>query len=142
MSDQAEVTETKVTKSIVNPKYAGKYKGGNEDALAQFINDQCKGSDGFDYNSFFELSLKNGVPQEQIDKYRPQIEEKRHGSQGRTRMTLRNIIATNVRKTGKAIALDGTEVSLHLDKPQVTGAAATAKDSKASNGGEDAASQF
>jgi len=132
MSDQAgTVTEPKETKSIVPARYAGRYKAGGSDALAEFINAQCKGKDGFEYEAFFELALKNGVSQEQVDKYRGQVAEKRHGSQGRARMTLRNMIATNVRKTGKAIGLDDSETAIELAKPVLSGAAAKAKDAKA-----------
>jgi hypothetical protein len=140
MSDQANTeTEAKVAKSIVPARYAGRYKAGGSDALAEFINAQCKGKDGFEYPAFFELALKNGVSQEQVDKYSAQVNEKRHGSQGRARMTLRNMIATSVRKNGKAIALDGSEVAIDLPKPELSGAAAKAKDAKA---GEAATSDF
>lgn len=127
MADEVNGAETKETKSIVPARYAGRYKGGGSDALAEFINAQCKGKDGFEYEAFFELALKNGVSQEQVDKYRGQIAENRHGSQGRTRMTLRNMIATNVRKTGKAIGLDDSETAIELAKPVLSGAAAKAQ---------------
>ena len=138
MSDQAE-TEVKATKSIVPARYAGKYKAGGSDALAEFINAQCKGKEGFEYEAFFELALKNGVSEEQVEKYRGQVAEKRHGSQGRARMTIRNMIATNVRKTGKVIGLDDSETAIELPKPTLSGAAAKAKDAKA---GEAATGQF
>jgi hypothetical protein len=141
MSDQAEteVKEVKATKSIVPARYAGRYKAGGSDALAEFINAQCKGKEGFEYEAFFELALKNGVSQEQVDKYRGQVAEKRHGSQGRARMTIRNMIATNVRKTGNAIGLDGSETPIELAKPVLSGAAAKAREGKDS---EAAASEF
>jgi hypothetical protein len=140
MSDQAETAEVKKeTKSIVPARYAGRYKAGGSDALAEFINAQCKGKAGFEYPAFFELALKNGVSQEQVDKYAGQVAEKRHGSQGRARMTIRNMIATSVRKTGKVIGLDGSETAIELPKPALSGAAAKAKDAKA---GDAAASEF
>ena len=43
-------------------------------------------------------------------------------------MTLRNMLATFVRKNGKAIALDGEEVELSLPKPALTGAAKAASE--------------
>jgi hypothetical protein len=133
MSDQAEteVKEVKATKSIVPARYAGRYKAGGSDALAEFINAQCKGKEGFEYEAFFELALKNGVSQEQVDKYRGQVAEKRHGSQGRARMTIRNMIATNVRKTGVAIGLNDEETPIELAKPVLSGAAAKAREGKA-----------
>jgi hypothetical protein len=138
MSDQAVETEKKETKSIVPARYAGKYKAGGSDALAEFINAQCKGKDGFDYPAFFELALKNGVSQEQVDKYSGQVAEKRHGSQGRARMTIRNMIATTVRKTGKVIGLGGSEFAIDLPKPALSGAAAKA----AEKAGEAVTSDF
>src|SRR5580765_2355176 len=96
----SDVQEEKKPKSIVPAKYAGRYKGGGSDSLADFINEQCKGKDGFEYPAFFELCRLNGVSEEQIQKYQEQIAEKRHGSQGRTRMTLRNMLATVARNNG------------------------------------------
>jgi hypothetical protein len=139
MSDQAETEVKKVTNSIVPARYAGRYKAGGSDKLAEFINAQCKGKDGFEYEAFFELALKNGVSQEQVDKYRGQVAEKRHGSQGRARMTIRNMIATNVRKTGKAIGLDDSETPIELAKPVLSGAAAKAREGKE---GDAEASEF
>jgi hypothetical protein len=43
-------------------------------------------------------------------------------------MTLRNMLATLVRKNGKAIGLDGSEVAINLPKPALTGAAKAAAD--------------
>jgi len=148
MDNEAEVSteaeapvEKKETKSIVPARYAGKYKAGGSDALAEFINAQCKGKEGFEYEAFFELALKNGVSQEQVDKYKGQVAEKRHGSQGRARMTLRNMIATSVRKSGVAIGLDGSETPIEIAKATLSGAAAKAKASKA-EAGDAAASEF
>jgi len=144
MADETDVpvqAEDKVTKSIVPARYAGRYKGGGSDALATFINDQCKGKEGFEYEAFFELALKNGVSQEQVDKYAGQVAEKRHGSQGRARMTVRNMIATQVRKSGVVIGLDGSETPIELAKPTLSGAAAKAKASKG-EADEAAASEF
>ena len=136
MSDQAATTEPKVTKSIVPARYAGRYKGGGSDELATFINEQCKGKDGFEYEAFFELCRKNGIPEEQVSKYSGQIAEKRHGSQGRTRMTLRNMLATKARKDGKLVGLNGDEVVINLPKPALSGAAAAASEKAAEGGAE------
>jgi hypothetical protein len=43
-------------------------------------------------------------------------------------MTLRNMLATFVRKNGKAVGLDGTETEINLPKPALTGAAKAAAD--------------
>src|SRR3954470_2891275 len=120
--------EPKVTKSIVPSKYSGRYKNGGEDALAVFIKEQCASVEGFSFEKFFELCDRNGIAAEKIDHYRKQVEEKRHGAEGRARMTLRNMLATIVRKNGKALALDGSEVAIDLPKPALTGAAKAAAD--------------
>jgi hypothetical protein len=135
MSDQAQTTETpatpvpaeaKSTKSIVPAKYAGRYKAGGSDALAAFINDNCKGKDGFEYPAFFELCKKNGIDAAKVDHYAGQVSSNRHGSQGRARMTLRNMLATIARKNGKLQNLKGEEVAINLPKPVLSGAAANA----------------
>ena len=134
MNDQTATTETeakdqsapKVTKSIVPSKYSSKYKDGGTDELATFIKAQCTDNGNFSFDKFFELCAKNGVPQEKVDHYKAQVAEKRHGAEGRARMTLRNIMATTVRKEGKAIGLDGAEVGISLPKAVLAGAAAKA----------------
>jgi hypothetical protein len=122
------VTDTKTTKSIVPTKYAGRYKNGGEDALANFIKDQCTTQEGFQFDRFFDLCLKNGIAEDKVAHYKGQVAEKRHGAEGRARMTLRNMLATFVRKNGKATALDGQEVPLSLPKATLTGAAKAAAD--------------
>lgn len=119
--------QEKVKKSIVPAKYAGKYKDGGSDALATFINEQCRGKEGFDYGKFFELCRNNGLPDDKVSMYEGQVEAKRLGSQGRARMTLRNMLATIVRRDGKLKDLDGDEVDIALPKTVLTGAAAAAK---------------
>lgn len=121
-------TKTKTTKSIVPSKYAGRYKNGGEDALATFIKDQCTTQEGFQSDRFFDLCLKNGIAEDKVAHYKGQVAEKRHGAEGRARMTLRNMLATFVRKNGKATALDGQEVPLSLPKAALTGAAKAAAD--------------
>lgn len=123
--------EPKANKSIVPNKYGDKYKGGGSDALAEFINTQAKGKDGFEYPAFFQLCKLNGLDEAKVDHYAGQVAEKRHGAQGRARMTLRNMLATLVRKNGKLVGLDGTEHELSLPKPAVTGAAAKAQEASA-----------
>src|SRR5215472_15206004 len=99
MSDVA-IAE-KVKKSIVPTRYAGKYKDGGNDELAKFINEECKDKDGFSYEKYAELCKLNGLPADKVDHYLRQVTvEKRLGSQGRMRMTLRNMLATIVRKDG------------------------------------------
>jgi len=120
------VAEVKTTKSIVPSKYSGRYKNGGEDPLALFIKEQCATKEGFDFPKFFELCKKNGIADEKVDHYQAQVAEKRHGAEGRARMTLRNMLATIVRKNGKAIGMDGSEVAINLPKPALTGAAKAA----------------
>jgi hypothetical protein len=119
--------EAPAKKSIVPSKYSGKYKGGGSDALAEFINKQCSGKEGFEYPAFFELCRKNGIAEAKVDHYQKLVADKVHGSQGRARMTLRNMLATVARKDGALVGLDDTPVSIDLPKPAVSGAAAKAK---------------
>jgi hypothetical protein len=133
MSDETQITTEapKTTKSIVPSKYAGRYKNGGEDALATFIKEQCAEEGNFKFDKFFELCRKNGLPEEKVAHYEGQVGEKRHGAEGRARMTLRNMLATIVRKNSKATGLDGVEVELSLPKPALSGAAAKAAESAA-----------
>src|SRR5688572_6795680 len=113
-------TEPKTTKSIVPSKYSGRYKNGGEDALAQFIKEQCATEQGFSFEKFFELCTKNGLPEEKVEHYKGQVAEKRHGAEGRARMTLRNMLATIARKNGKLVGLNGEEVEVNLPKAVLT----------------------
>ena len=138
---EVEVTEApaegeKKNKSIVPSKYAGRYKAGGSDALAAFINEQCKGKDGFEYPAFFELCKKNGIAEEKVDHYAGQVGENRHGSQGRARMTLRNMLATVARKNGKLLNLSGEEVAINIPKPALSGSAAKRAAAAGSGGGD------
>lgn len=132
MSDTSQPIETaqepKTTKSIVPGKYAGRYKNGGEDALAQFIKEQCVEEGKFSFDKFFDLCDKNGIAKEKIDHYQAQVAEKRHGAEGRARMTLRNMLATFARKNGKLVGLDGEEKEVSLPKAALTGAAKAAAD--------------
>ena len=130
----AQPAAQKTTKSIVPHKYAGKYKNGGDDPLAVFIKQQCTTPEGFSFEKFFELCSKNGIAEDKVAHYKNQVAEKRHGAEGRARMTLRNMLATFVRKNGKATGLDGQEVNINLPKVQLTGAAkaAAAKSESAS----------
>lgn len=123
-TEDTTATEPKVTKSIVPSKYAGRYKNGGDDALATFIKAQCKDDKGeFQFPQFFALCRKNGLAEEKVAHYEGQVAEKRNGSQGRARMTLRNMLATIARKNGKLIGLDGAETDISLPKPALSGAA-------------------
>lgn len=128
MTDETTVAEVKTTKSIVPSKYSGRYKSGGSDALAEFIKGQCIEAGNFVFDKFFELCTKNGIVAEKVEHYRAQVAAKRHGAEGRARMTLRNMLATIVRKNGKAIGLDGSEVAIDLPKPALTGAAKAASE--------------
>lgn len=119
-------------KSIVPSKYAGKYKGGGSDELAEFIKSQCTGKEGFEFPAFFTLCRKNGLAEEQVSKYESQVNDKVHGAAGRARMTLRNMLATIARKEGKLKGIDGKEHDVNVPKAAVSGAAA--KQAEASEG--------
>lgn len=118
--------EVKGKKSIVPAKYAGKYKGGGSDALAEFIKEQCTGKDGFEFPAFFTLCRKNGIAEDKVSHYESLVEDKEHGSQGRARMTLRNMLASIARKNGKLVGINDEETAIDLPKPAVSGAAAKA----------------
>ena len=128
VTQETEAPVAKTTKSIVPSKYSGRYKNGGTDELATFIKEQCTVDGTFQFDKFFELCAKNGVAEDKVEHYKGQVAEKRHGAEGRARMTLRNMLATFVRKNGKAIALDGEEVELSLPKPALTGAAKAASE--------------
>ena len=128
MTEEVKTEEVKTTKSIVPSKYSGRYKNGGDDPLALFIKEQCVAEGNFSFDKFFDLCAHNGVPQEKVDHYKAQVAEKRHGAEGRARMTLRNMLATIVRKNGKATGLDGSEVAINLPKPALTGAAKVASE--------------
>jgi hypothetical protein len=128
VTDTSQVTEVKDTKSIVPAKYAGRYKNGGEDPLALFIKEQCTTQEGFNFDKFFELCARNGVAQDKVDHYRNQVAEKRHGAEGRARMTLRNMVATFVRKNNAVTTLSGEQVALTLPKAALTGAAKAAQE--------------
>lgn len=127
---QTETPEAvKSTKSIVPAKYAGRYKSGGSDALAEFIKAQSKDEKGeFSFPQFFALCRVNGLPEEKVAHYEGQVAEKRNGSQGRARMTLRNMLATIARKTGKLKGNDGEEHDVTLPKVTLAGAAAAAQE--------------
>jgi len=129
-AEQNPAEEKKATKSIVPSKYSGRYKNGGEGPLAEFIKTQSTVDSAFSFDRFFELCLKNGLPQDKVDHYRSQVQEKRHGAEGRTRMTLRNMLATIARKNGKLVGLNDEEVEIDLPKPALTGAAAKAAEAK------------
>ena len=132
---QATEEKAKTKSSIVPSKYAGRYKNGGEDALAQFIKSQCTTPEGFSFDKFFELCSANGIAQDKVEHYKAQVAEKRHGAEGRARMTLRNMLATIVRKNGAATGLDGSEVAIDLPKAALTGAAKAASEKATSTEG-------
>ena len=119
MTDETNTaTEAKVTKSIVPARYAGRYKGGGSDALAAFINEQCKDDKGnFSFDRFWDLCTANGIADAEVNKYKVQVEDKVNGAAGRARMTLRNRLAAIIRKTGKAVDMNGDEQDLDVPSP-------------------------
>jgi hypothetical protein len=104
----------KQIKSIVPSKYAGKYKNGGDDALATFIKEQCTVDGKFDFDKFFELCAKNGIPQTEVDKYKTQVDAKIGGAAGRARMTLRNRLTPVARKGEGMVGLDGEKYDVKL----------------------------
>ena len=128
VDEVTEQTAEKKTKSIVPVKYAGRYKAGGSDALAEFIKAQSAGEGGFSFPNFFELCRRNGLPEDKVAHYEQQVADKRHGAQGRARMTLRNMLATFARKNGELVGLDGSPTSISLPKPTLSGAAKKAKE--------------
>lgn len=142
MDDAENTAEVKERKSIVPQKYGDKYKNGGSDELAQFINAQASGKEGFEYPAFFALCRKNGLDEAKVAHYEGLVTEKVHGSQGRARMTLRNMLATIVRKNGKLVGLNGDETAINIAKPAVSGAAAKAQEAsaEANAGAEDPSS--
>jgi len=111
VTENTAVEEPKKSKSIVPAKYAGKYKGA-QDELSQFITDQLTVDGKSDIRRLFTLCRANGIADEHIVKYEEAVAAKAHGAEGRTRMTLRNRLATLVRKNGKLTDLEGAEVAL------------------------------
>lgn len=136
--EATETVEKAPAKSIVPGKYSGKYRNGGTDALAEFIKKECGEGDKFSFESFFTLCRINGLPDEKVNHYQDQVAQKLHGSQGRARMTLRNMLATLVRKNGKLLNQSKEEVALTLPKPAVSGAAAKAQEDAAAKSGEPA----
>lgn len=132
----AETGEKK--KSIVPAKYGTKYRGKEKDALATFIDEQASGKDGFEYSAFFQLCRQNGIAEDKVAHYEAQVAEGRHGSQGRARMTLRNMLAPIARKQGHLVGLNGEQVAIDLPKPALTGAAAAAKESAGAGAADEA----
>lgn len=118
---EAVASTEKTTKSIVPTGWKSK-----NDQLAQFINDNCSGKEGFEYPAFFALCRKNGLDEAKVKHYEDLVASKAHGSQGRAKMTLRNMLATIARKDGKLIGLNDEETAINLPKPALGGAAAKA----------------
>jgi hypothetical protein len=119
--------EVKTTKSIVPAKYAGKYKDpANDDALRTFIKEQTYENGKVNLDKFYELCLANGVPAEQVTKYKTQTDAKVGGASGRAVMTLRNLMSTVARKGEGMKGLDGKTYDVKIAKAALTGAAADA----------------
>ncbi len=125
-AEQVAETEVKERKSIVPAGWKSK-----NDVLKQFVDEQSTGKDGFEYTAFFALCRKSGIPEAEVAKYEGVVASNAHGGKGRAKMTLRNMLVPIIRKSGKAIGLDGTEHSMDLPKAPVSGAAAKAKEAAA-----------
>lgn len=130
----AATTEAaKDRKSIVPAKYSSKYKDGGDSPTSKFIKQECVGKDGFEFPAFFNLCRINGIADDKVKHYEGVIASKAHGGEGRTRMTLRNMLATIARKNGKLKKQDGTEQDVVEAKAPVSGAAAKAQETAAAS---------
>ena len=108
-------------KSIVPNKYAGKYKNGGQGPTSDFIRNQCGEGDKFEYDAFFNLASKNGIPEDKIALYKGQVDAKQLGANGRARMTLGNMLRAKARKDQKLVALNGETIDVaepQLPKPE------------------------
>lgn len=96
-------------KSIVPGKYSGKYKNRTDDALTNFINEQCADEKGkVDFDKFFQLASANGVNEAEIEKYRAAVASKAGGAGGRARMTIGNMLNGVAAKGNGLKGIDGT----------------------------------
>lgn len=130
------------TKTIVPPKYAGKYKNGGQGPLSDFIRQTCGEGDKFEFTAFWELCRKNGISEEQITKYKQQVDDKAHGANGRARMTLANSLRAIARKQQTLKNLAGDDVAVPEPKIAASGAVKAAQEAKqADTGNGGAASQ-
>lgn len=127
IADAGSVPAADAKKSIVPSKYAGKYKNGGSDELANFIKAQCGEGDKFEWPAFFQLCRANGLDETKVAHYEGVIASKAHGAEGRTRMTLRNMLATPARKNGELVGLNGEKHAVSIAKAPLTGAAAAAQ---------------
>jgi len=78
MSNEQTATEAKTTKSIVPAKYAGRYKNGGTDELANFIKEQCMEDNTFSFDKFFDLMEKNGIAKDKADMQVEEFERSLH----------------------------------------------------------------
>jgi hypothetical protein len=105
----AAADTVKETKSVVPAKYAGKYKNGGAGPLSDFIREQCGEGDKFEFDAFWNLCKLNGISDDQIAKYKGQVDAKENGANGRARMTLGNSLRAIARKNQKLVGLDKKE---------------------------------
>lgn len=118
-------------KSIVPAGWKSK-----NDELAQFINKQSSGKEGFEFSAFFALCRKNGIAEDKVARYEGEVNDGKHGAPGRAKMTLRNMLESIARKNGKLVGLDDTETAINLAPRVLGGAAAKAKEAEAAKAAE------
>lgn len=129
LAGDSPATEKAPAKSIVPSKYAGKYKNGGSGPTAMFIKEQSYAEGACDFPKFFELCAKNGVPAEKITHFQNLIADPAaHGSKGKARMTLGNMLIAKARKGEGLVGLDGQTYDVKEEKAAVTGAAAKAQE--------------
>ena len=127
----AEAAPAKANKSIVPSKYAGKYKK-PMDELAKFLDDNATTEGTLDPIKLFAICRANGIADAHIEPYEKAVADKAHGASGRARMTLRNRLATIVRKEGGLVVeKDGAKTAIHLAPLATVGAAKAAEEAKA-----------
>lgn len=132
-AEAAPAAEKGPSKSIVPAKYGKKYRDGGSDELAKFINDQCFDAEKkeIDFTKYFKLCRDNGLDEAKVKSYEDLVATGARGSQGRARMTLRNMLATPARKNGHLVGLDGKKHAVKLEERAPSGAAAKAKEGAA-----------
>src|SRR5688572_14363405 len=130
-TETAEAPAATAPKSIVPGKYAGKYKNGGSDVVAEFIKSQSYENGDVVPESFFSLCTVNGLDEAKIAGFRDAVAAKTQGAAGRARMTLGNTLRAKARKQGFLLNQAGEQVALDVPKAALGGAAAKAAEAKA-----------
>lgn len=105
--------EAKATKSIINPKYKGKYKGAS-DFIGELIDSNCrsaseKGQGELNPSLVIQLGRKNNLDAKKLDNLEAQIGQK--NAPGRIRMTVGNMLRAAAKRRHGLLDLHGNEVA-------------------------------